>query len=73
MYYRPFASLQRSEYGPRSTQIRFDSDSIPIRIGSNPTMGAAFKWAVKHVKKNFAILKEEIGHHLQNLRAQELT
>ena len=36
-------------------------------------MGAAFKWAVQHTKKEFAILKEEIGHHLQNLRAQEPT
>ena len=37
------------------------------------TMGAGFKWAVKHTEKNFAILKEEIGHHLQDLRAQEPT
>ena len=36
-------------------------------------MGAAFKGAVKHTEKNFAILKEEIGHHLQDLRAQEPT
>ena len=58
---------------PAPIRFRFNSDSIPIRIGSDPTMGAAFKGAVKHTEKNFAILKEEIGHHLQNLRAQELT
>ena len=39
-------------------------------IKKNPP---AFKWAVQHTKKEFAILKEEIGHHLQNLRALELT
>ena len=37
------------------------------------TMGAALKWAVKHIKKEFAIVSKEIGHHLQNLRALELT